>query len=367
MKKIITLLKTLEKLGLNKETSSAYRLLKSAVPLEDFVPIHKYEPTRLVPEEDEDGNPIEVPIEKVEREKHIKQDQRSRDYIITEEDKKKDLDDWYSQLKNIAESIILIPFDRTDVDSNEDILYGLSSIFRVDASSYEKLKEKVYMLGSSYLKQGSLDVLKEVFPSLWADIHNILISKNLDENEVVYILYNQQTNPGRFEQFSKNPFYLAHDIGHSIFDSEDGDPEFKEILQDFLRKVSPFFKREEEDEEITATEAIETLIDDNDDNEISTLLTRFFDFQSGEADLFGDIFANTTNGTVEIDLPYTICIPAYSSNEYILSSEHQQECKEIANKTISKLKRYVNSHHDTGGFGRGPLSHLAGSVVLQDL
>lgn len=279
-----------------------------------------------------------------------------------------EVDEWYSALKCLGDSVILIPFDRTDVDGNEEILYGMASIFGIGpVANYQKLKDKVFLMGGSNFKEGDRGTLKEVFPSLWADIQDILSSKGLEEEDVVYMFYNQETNPGRLEGFSKNPAYFGHDLGHADFDSEDSDGEFKMILCDFIRKTFSLYLSEdgpeEEEEEEAEIRSAASEIDEEDYESSQKYLEEFFSTENGPEDSYGDVFAAVASGKIEVTIPTHL----YLSDDYYLPQEARPKAEALGKEVVEKLKTYMNSNHSYGTFGSGPFSHLAGSVVLQDI
>ena len=378
MKKIYILASILNKLGLKSESSFITNLSKKGMPLEGFVPIHKNEPTGYGTEEDEDGNIIENPIEMVNRDPYIKRDQHTRRDYSSAEQQKAELDEWYSQLKELGDSIILIPFDRTDIDSNPEILDGLCDIFGVSSkiiTKYNQLKDKVYMLGGSN-NSGDLETLKTRFPSLWYDINKMLNEKDIDETDAVYMLYNQQTNPGRLEFFTKDPFYLAHDLGHSVFDSGD-DPEFRDLVDDFMLDILSLYTLDidpddEDLQEFSGKNAYQAIVGDNEDDyelpdKMQRYLPDFFNTTSGVEDLYGDVFAATTGGYLEFEFPQELYIYTESGHNLRATLSDVGSANAVASATIRKMKYYVNPGNEKETFKSGPLGSFKGSVVLQDI
>jgi hypothetical protein len=380
MKKIYILASILNKLGLKSESSFIANLSKKGMPLEGFVPIPipKNEPTGYGAEEDEDGNIIENPIEMINRVPYIKKDQHIRSDYFSSEQQKADIDEWYSQLKELGDSIILIPFDRTDIDSNPEILDGLCDIFGVSSkriTKYEQLKDKVYMIGGSNTS-GDLDTLKTRFPSLWYDINKVLTEKNIDESDAVYMLYNQQTNPGRLEFFTKDPFYLAHDIGHSIFDSGD-DPAFRSLVDDFMQNILSLYMLDidPEDEELqkfSGMNAYQAIVGENEDDyeqadEMQKYLPDFFNTTSGIEDLYGDVFAATTGGYLEFEFPQKLSLYTKSGQNLRATLSDMGKANVVASEAMKNMKYYVNPGYEKEIFKSGPLGSFKGNVVLQDI
>ena len=124
MNNLIFLAKSLSNLGLQIESGLVRSLIKSAAPpLEGFVSLHPYEPVNLYGddeeenEEDEDGNPVkrkETKWEKMRRKRRIERSQRRTFNSEAEEDS--EMNAWYKSLSSMGDSVILIPFDRTEID-----------------------------------------------------------------------------------------------------------------------------------------------------------------------------------------------------------------------------------------------------------
>jgi hypothetical protein len=351
-----------------------YRLLKSAAPpLEGFVSLHPSEPVNLYEdEEDEDGNPIERTWKKMRRKRRIERSRLGRKTFNSEAEEDSEMNAWYESLSSLGDSVILIPFDRTEIDKNEEILMGLANIFGVSGvTNYVQLKDEVCLIVGSNYTRGDVDILKRTFPSLWSDIQEILSSKGLKEEEVVYMLYNQQTNPGRLEGFLKNPFYLGHDLGHSVFDSSDSDWEFKGMLCDFMEKIFSLYISEEESEEepeeefeeLPANASAEIIKSNDQESFVQEHLEDFFNVSSGPDDTYADVFAGAADGTISINIPNNL----YLSYNYYLPPEKRAEAEALGAAIIKRLKDYMNSNQQYGTKGHGPLSYLAGSVVLQDI
>lgn len=366
MIKLISLTKSLSGLGFHVESDLVRSLIKSAAPpLEGFVSLDPYEPVNLNEDEkDEEGNPVERKLEKMRRKRRIERSRDGRRTFNSEAEEKSEMDAWYKSLSSMGDSVILVPFDRTEVDNNEEILMGLARIFGVGfVKNYVELKDKVSLMGGSSFTQGDLDILKTTFPSLWDDIQAVLSSKGLDEEDVVYMLYNQESNPGRLAGFSKDPFYLGHDIGHSVFDSSDSDWEFKGILCDFMEKIFSLYISEEESEEGPANAFDEIANSDDQESFVQEHLEDFFNVISERNDTYGDVFARTADGTISIDIPNNL----YLSNDYYLPPEKRTEAEALGAAIIKILKNYMNSNQQYGTRGQGPLSSFVGSVVLQDI
>ena len=378
MNNLISLAKSLSNLGLQIESGLVRSLIKSAAPpLEGFVSLHPYEPVNLhgddeeEDEEDEEGNPVkrkETKWEKMRRKRRIERSQRKTFNSEAEEDS--EMNAWYKSLSELGDSVILIPFNRTEVEKNEDVLNGLAEIFGIrPVRNYLDLKEQVYLIGGSHSSLGDVAKLKTIFPSLWSDIQAVLSSKGLDEEDVVYMLYNQESapEPERLAGFSKDPFYLGHDIGHSVFDSLDSDWEFKGMLSDFMEKIFSLYiskeESEEESEEGFANASDEITNSDDQESFVQEHLEDFFNVTSEPNDTYADVFAGAADGTISISIPNNL----YLSNDYYLPPDKRTEAEALGAAIINRLKDYMNSNQQYGTKGHGPLSYFAGSVVLQDI
>jgi hypothetical protein len=229
LKKLVKISNKLDSLGLTREADLLDQILrKLAVPIEDIVEMRKDEP--LGYELSGDEYLSRGPASRLERKRNVLRDIRGRETLKSQmeqselplaEQEAAELGEWYGSLKELGDSIILIPFDRSQISKNKKTLLGLAAIFEVGASlSYKKLYSKINLFSGSENRKGDLQILKEIFPSLWIEISDILKSKKLDEKNVIYMFYNQENSPER-SLFTRNPFYLAHDLGHSIFDSLD--------------------------------------------------------------------------------------------------------------------------------------------------
>ena len=92
-------------------------------------------------------------------------------------------------------------------------------------------------------------------------------------------------------------------------------------------------------------------------------LEDFFNVTSEPNDTYADVFAGAADGTISIDIPNNL----YLSNDYYLPPEKRAEAEALGAAIIKRLKDYMNSNQQYGTKGHGPLSYLAGSVVLQDI
>ena len=136
--------KILGGMGLREAENHLDRLIKKlAIPLEGFVPLSPYETMGYeLTSEDKDGNIIITEPPKLNRPNTILRGEKGRGSFTEDPN---ELSRWYNSIKNLGDSIILIPFDKTELDKNKDILYGLAQIFDLDASEdYEDYDDLFY-------------------------------------------------------------------------------------------------------------------------------------------------------------------------------------------------------------------------------
>lgn len=385
IKDLVSVANKLDSIGLTKEADFLDNLILkiAAPPMIDVFPLDKNEPTASY-EQDEDGNFIEDEdgnfivsnnIPRVTRNKRILRDERSREALELqmmrsklpkEELESAELEEWYKSISALGDNVILIPFDKSEIDKNYEVLNGIASIFNLgfEPNNYKELFNKINLLSYTRYTQGDLDKLKEIFPSLWADISETLRNKKLEEEDVVYVLYNQETSPIR-PGFRKDPEYNAHDYGHAVFDSEDGDPEFKYKVALLMRNISELYTynlSEKEDHQ-----ALSETFNSEDEDEVQPLAMEFFPNNGNPQDIFADIFGEFVSGRLRLE---TIIIPEeiiIYGKSYFISDDKIDLAKSIFQNFIADIKKYINPNVEYGTFAPGPLSHLAGSVVLQDV
>lgn len=185
----------------------------------------------------------------------IQRDTRERQKYPDEASVRGDQDAWIKSIQMLGDSIVLIPFDYDKLSLDE--LKGIGEVFGEkigDDSSWASLAAKFQLIAakggpSSGGNAGSIEVFKRIFPEVWSRISGKLSQKNLKESDVVFVLYNQDYVPGNFQHFEKTPFYLAHDLGHSIFDEaghSDVNYEFRKIIDDFIANFCDFYDNEYE-------------------------------------------------------------------------------------------------------------------------
>lgn len=370
-KKIIILSKHLA--GYKDINAQINNLLKIATPLEGFVSMRPNEAVRFQNFEDGEAE-ILNDGPKGERTKVIYKDKRHR---LSEEESAEDLQNWFDSIEFLSDKIILIPFNSSEVESDDSILTGLSAIFGEDPTTYVDLKRKASILGPSSFSSpsGNLDVLKDTFPELWQDIETILNSKKLDEDEVVYILYNQEdTNKNDLINLIKDSHYFAHDLGHAVFDFNDGDMEFKFIIQMAMQKIlneySQYADYEDDYEEARAEEEpLGDLLEvDGECLEHSSayffgpVTDLSFDISN---DVPGDLFAAATSGKLRAepirdDIYLMSCnTQGVSNNVYLKSDASRQIIQSIVDDCIKKLNAYVRQP--------GTVLRQGGQVLLYDL
>lgn len=374
IKDLISIANHLDRLKLTKEADLLDKIILkiAAPPMIDVIPLHRYEQLGSMydDEEDEEAGARSTP-ERTPREKRILRDERSRgtlkyrmenSHLSAEEEEKSELDAWYNSISSLGDDIILIPFDKSDIDKNHDILWGLNYIFGLNSysDSYKNLYNKANILFGRY-REGELDRLKEVFPHLWEDISKVLEEKGKKEEEVVYMLYNQETSPDR-PGFTKDPDYFAHDLGHTNFDSEYGDPEFKDTLIFLINDISELYKDEE-------GESLRSLIGEyfGESEDIEQIIPYFFSTMSGPEDIWADIFGLAASGKLSMDIVHIPRLIEYHNDYFELPDDKVLEAKDIIQKYILQLNTYINPSKEPGTFAPGPFRDLAGKVILQDI
>jgi hypothetical protein len=275
-------------------------------------------------------------------------------------------DEWYKTVEGLGDKIILIPFDSSDL--KEDDLYRLHEIFGLASlySSYEDLKETISIASTinDEFKKGDLESLKRLFPSLWSEINSTLLSKGLEEDEVVYMFYNQENvNKGGLAQFSKDAFYFGHDLGHATFDFTE-DYEFKGLLYKFIGDMIKLYKNDKGDILWDSFQKKHGNYEDGtlDESELSdNFIQEFFDnLHSDPQDGIADVFQRFTSNNISISAPETI----YFQEDW---DDYDLFDKSSANVIIDKYIKDVKNYIKNEKTGKGPLDFYAGSVVLFDL
>jgi hypothetical protein len=345
----------------------------SPPPMEGVFPTGGKEPVDLRPIEDDEGNLIERRFERIKRDKKIRRDRRDREELKRkmelkpdpiEEQEEEELKSWYKAISEVGDSVILIPFDSKELEENDQVLQGWGRVFGSYPRNYKEFHQKANMIYGSH-KQGDVDVLKSTFPALWADISAILNEKGLSENDVVFMLYNQENSPvERFAGFTRNPFFFGHDMGHNIFDTQDQDWEFKEIINEFISEVYKLYMSEVDEEEGEESVSAYTEIESEEEEDMMKAIDNFFHNPSGPEDSYADVFQVAASGNLDVEVPDGIW---NLTGSYVLPPENKAKAEGLKNKVIGRIKSYINSNHQYGTRGSGPLSHLAGSVVLNDI
>jgi len=274
-------------------------------------------------------------------------------------------EEWYKTIEGLGDKIILIPFDSSDLE--EDDLSRLCEIFGLEPySSYEDLKQTVSIASSSNdeFKKGDLESLQRLFPSLWSEVNSTLLSKSLEDDEAIYMFYNQENvNKGGLSQFSKDSFYFGHDLGHATFDSS-GDSDFKNILYKFIGDMIKLYKNDKGEVLWDSFQKKHGNDEDGylDESELSNnFIQEFFDnLHSGPEDGIADVFQRFTSNNISISAPETI----YFQEDW---DDYDLFDKSSANVIIDKYIKDVKNYIKDEKTGKGPLDYYRGSVVLFDL
>lgn len=374
LKKLLKVANHLDDLGLTAEADALDGIIsKIAGPLIGHHPLDPNEPRGYPVEYDDAGEEIRRdPIREIKRRKSILRDKRererlkyqmSRSRLPIEEQEEAEVDRWYDSVKNLGDNIILIPFDKEEVDKNDEILEGMAAIFGMGyARNYLDLYNRANMQsGSSSYNSGNLEVLKEVFPALWSDIQGTLSAKGLDEGDAVYMFYNQDNSPVR-SLFTKDPEYFGHDMGHNVFDTESYDSTFKDILKDFLQDLLKLYVTDSG--KAVSEKFLDSIYNDSGSGEY---LCDIFGNPSGPEDIYGDVFGQAAAGNLDFNsenVPKSFWI---KGEDYNLLPEKAQEASSLLEGCIKQLNDYVNPNHQYGTYAPGPLAEFAGSVVLNDV
>jgi hypothetical protein len=260
---------------------------------------------------------------------------------------------------------------------NKKILRDIAKIFGMEFSErdffrYETVSRNVNLLSGIKKEKriGDLSKLKELFPDVWSKISNILESKNLKEEDVVYVIYEQEGDLN-----SRNPFFLAHDLGHLAFDSTSSpeDEIYKGILKNFISEVSKLYSSTKPSEEGELDSIDKEYLDESlrNDNNLAMYLAEFFKVTSTTDDIFADIFAYAASGRLTLDdeiakVPKSI-YDEITDIEYFLRDGKEADASRLLRECIRLINQYMNPKGAEGGFSPGPFGHLRGRVVLQDV
>ncbi len=354
LKELLKIANRLDALGLTKEADHLDRIIyKIAVPIvpEGIFRLDPNEPRGYPIDYDENGDEIVRPVvnRNFKRLKNVLRDKRNRERLKNEMSKKRlpieeqeeeELAEWYAALQNFGDNVILIPFDKEEVNKNLDVLEGIGQIFGIyDLANYEDLYRKANMQnGYSNYTSGNLDTLKENFPSLWSDIQGVLSANKLQEEDAVYMFYNQDSSPTR-PAFTKDPYGLGHDMGHNVFDSESGNTEFKDLLKEFVSKAFKLYISEDGE---AAFSKVENEI--YDDSGAGLCLSEFFSGVYGTDDIYADVFADAAAGRLTFEpeaVPDSIWI---DETDYYLSDEKRGEVENLLSNCINDIKTFIDSY-----------------------
>ena len=350
--KLLILSKLLKKRGHNLYAAKIKNLSKIAVPLEGIVRLPNVERTTKV---DEYGD--EVPAWQSigpSRRDDIRLDKT---------------ENWYGALEALGTNVILIPFNKNELTSDD--VEALSEIFGYNISNYEGLVNRASNIGNS--EAGDLEILKENFPSLASEIDSLLNEKNLDEQDVTFVLYNEATPPPReFSSPEKSPRYMGHDFGHIEIDYGE-DYEFKGILFDHLAALCELYIDEEREEnanlydkgdEPSLYNAMLYAYEGNsgseyiEDEQWEEIIGDIFPTYSDYDDQIYDVFADALQGTLDAEAPKVIYYRT-KEKDGRFELKDPAAAKRILTSLMEDLNKYV------GGKG-GPLSWAEGQVIFYD-
>lgn len=243
---------------------------------------------------------------------------------------------WYGAVKELDDKIILIPYKLSNLSNND--LAKMYSIFGDDKylkNNFDDNFSHQNLLSIALWKKGSLQKLKEVFPSLWSEILSTLNKEGLEEDQVVYMLYNQDiSNEISLDALTKDEFYFAHDMGH--LSEIDDDLVFRESLKLFLDKILSLYRG------IGIAGDLNSNFekDANDPYFKNTLFLKsfFLGTRSGSFDLYADIYYLFSSGNIKMEAPKSLF---YGNNFYVLSDI--SKANDIIKKYIKDMKYYIKS------------------------
>jgi hypothetical protein len=152
-------------------------------------------------------------------------------------------------------------------------------------------------------------------------------------------------------------------MGHNVFDSDEGDWEFKAILNGFISEMYELYMSEVDEESGEESVPASTEIEGEEEEKMMPQIGTFFRNPSGPEDSYGDVFQAVASGNLRVEVPDYISL----DNWYVLPPENKAKAEELKNKIIAELNSYMNSNHQYGTEGSGPLSYFAGKVVLNDV
>jgi len=355
--KLINLKKTLLSLNLKAGAQEVERLIKLAVPIEAV--ISPGETSIRYNEEDEDEEP-----EWKDEEPRVEPP-----YVSAYPTRR-----WYGSLSALGNSVILIPMSFSLLE--EDDIWALSNIFGLDyESDSASLLEKINAFSAfSYKaknKLGDRHTLKEHYPNLWKAISEILAKKGLREEEVIYLIFDEDESPD--PRILLDPEFFAHDIGH--IDAELGlRGEGYEVMDlyhsiwGFLFEASRLYKSEDGD-------SLAIALSDDEDGEhydyddINEMTRKFFpqnvfsgDYGGDPSDEVNDVISAALAGELKAEIPETI---TFEDEKYHLEESRRDDLLKLISNFKDQFMKLIKTKGSEDKWGyKGPLGEARGHVIV---
>ena len=355
-KKLIYLKKALLSLDLKAQAKKVEELAKLAVPIEGVVsPGETYRRYSEVEEEDDDDE-YEEPV--FEDEPPTVEPNYVSAYPTSS---------WYSSLSALGNSVILIPMSFSSLE--HDDIQALSSVFGLSyLDDHSSLLEKINSFSfEAQNKLGDRHTLKESYPNLWRAISKILTDKELREDEVVYLIFDEDesSNPNTF----LDPNFFSHDIGH--IDADFGlQGEGSEVIDlphsvwSFLFEASKFYKDKDGD-------SLATALSDGEDEEyyqaddIIEMTREFFSqnvFSRDPEDQVNDVISAALAGELEAEIPANI---TFENEEYYLEESNKKDLLKLISSFEKEFMELIQTKGSEDQWGyKGPLGEARGHVMV---
>lgn len=354
-KRLINLKSALLSFGLKAEATEIDKLIKLAVPIEGIV--SPGETSRRYSETEEDEDEWEEP-EFEDEEPTIEPDSISG----------YPKDTWYGSLSALGNSVILIPMSLSSLE--DDDIWALSIIFGLgyesdSASLLEKINAFSY---EAQNKLGDRHALKEHYPNLWSAISKILADKRLREEEVIYLIFDEDESPN--PNVFLDPKFFAHDIGHIDADFglqgegyERADLPYS--IWNFSFEASRLYKDED-------GYSLATALSDEEDEEyynsddIKEMTHHFFPqnvFSGDPEDEVNDVISAALAGELMAEIPAKI---TFKGEEYYLEESRKDDLLKLISNFEEEFMQMIQtkgSSEDKWAY-KGPLGEARGHVIV---
>ena len=295
------------------------------------------------------------------------------------------VEDWYSSVENLGDSIILIVFRENDVGPN--FYRKIISLFKGSRYNF-KNGEPDYgqtsrLIGSFGEDAASIESFLNTFPSVRTLFENmpavkkkreeIILEEGEDfdedmlyENFLIILMGEESYSSGGLATIYKSPYYLAHDLGHTSIDFSES-LDLRSELEGLIHYLYSLYSKEEvvseDEEEIFEEESEESSnmlydtkdFDSQDEYELwHSGIPKFFNTtNSNYNDTYPDIFAELTEtGTLDYNIPKIIDGDKHS---WIISDENISLAHEA-------VRSFIESQSES--ISEGVLSDHYGSVMF---